>query len=105
MILGRNTAQWTGFITALTGFLGIIVPVLAPGLDATQVSVVLGATTIFLGAFIAFLANDALTPVNDPRLAIGSVVNAGQPNQGVVKPSNAEVADVIKVPAQVEVRP
>jgi hypothetical protein len=105
MILGRNTAQWTGFITALTGFLGIIVPVLAPGLDATQVSVVLGATTIFLGAFIAFLANDSLTPTSDPRLPIGQVVNAGQANQGVVRPSGAGVADVVAVPAQVEVRP
>ncbi len=104
MILGRSTAQWSGLLTALTGFLTIVIPVLFPNIDNSQLNYLLGATVIFLGVFIAFLANTSLTPVGDPRLAIGQVVNAGLPNQGVVRSSDAEVKEVVQVPALVEAK-
>ena len=74
MILGRSTVQWTALVAALSGFLQVIVPILAPDLDATVVSTILGAATLFLGVFIAFLANTSTTPTGDPQLKAGTMV-------------------------------
>lgn len=108
MLLGRNTAQWTGLLTSFTGMLVSGLPLLFPSGNIGDVPVgnvisVVGIATIFLGGFIAFLANDQLTPVGDPRLAIGQVVNAGLDNQGKVVATGAGVGvkEVVQVPALV----
>src|SRR6478736_1784241 len=106
MLLGRNTAQWTGLITSFTGMLVAGLPLLFPtgfvgNVPVGNILSVVGIVTIFLGGFIAFLANDQLTPTSDPRLAIGQVVNAGLPNQGVVHATgdNVGVQEGVQVPA------
>lgn len=74
MFLGRSTPQWLGLITAVTGALQIAMPVLFPGIDPVQLTVVLGAATTILGALIAFIANTSTTPVADPQLKAGTMV-------------------------------
>jgi hypothetical protein len=73
MILGRSTPQWVGLITAVAGFLQVVLP-LTIAVDATVLSTILGSATALLGVFIAFLANTSTTPVNDPRLKAGTMV-------------------------------
>lgn len=74
MILGRNTQQWLGLITALAGLIQTIAPVILPGIDPGTLATVLGATTLFLGVLIAFVANTYTTPSNDPQLKAGTMV-------------------------------
>lgn len=74
MFLGRSTPQWLGLITAITGALQIALPILLPGMDPVQLTVVLGAITAILGALIAFIANTSTTPVKDPQLQEGTMV-------------------------------
>lgn len=91
MILGRNTAQWTGLLTALSGMIVAALPLLFTSgtvgdIPIGNIASLVGIVTAFLGFFIAFLANDKLTPVEDPRLAIGTRVNVTDPHapNGVV---------------------
>ena len=74
MFLGRSTPQWLGLITAVTGALQIALPILLPGVDPVQLTVVLGAITAILGALIAFIANTSTTPIKDPQLVEGTSV-------------------------------
>jgi uncharacterized membrane protein len=63
-----------GLISALAGLLQIILPTLFPKIDPVTLTVVLGAITVFLGTFIAFLANTSTTPTSDPQLKAGTMV-------------------------------
>lgn len=74
MILGRNTQQWLGLITAAAGLVQTLVVALLPQVDPATLAIVLGSLVSFLGVAIAFIANTYTTPVGDPRLAIGTVV-------------------------------
>jgi hypothetical protein len=74
VILGRSTQQWLGLLSALTGFLQIVIPTIFPAVDKATLATVLGAVAIFLGALIAFIANTYTTPVNDPSLKAGTLV-------------------------------
>ena len=74
MILGRSTVQWTALITAAGGLVQILATLLTT-LDPAVLAVVIGAIITFLGVFIAFLANTATTPIDDPRLKAGVVVS------------------------------
>ena len=109
MLFGRNTAQWTGLLTIVSGALVTSLPLFFPisigNVPTSSAVAFVGILTGVLGAFILFLANENLTPVNDPRLAIGQVVNAGLDNQGVVVQSDADVQEVVQVPALVEAKP
>ena len=84
MILGRSTPQWLALLTAAAGLVQILVPVLKPDIDPGTVSVILGGLVTFLGVFIAFLANTAVTPVNDARLPAGSKVGVLDASGNVV---------------------
>jgi hypothetical protein len=107
MFLGRNTAQWLGLFTiisgGITGALAQVAPNGAFGLTLSALIFLVGTATAILGALVVFLANGNLTPVSDPRLAIGQVVNAGLDNQGVVTATGANVGvkEVVQVPALV----
>lgn len=74
MILGRSTQQWLGLLSALTGFLQIVIPTIFPAVDSKTLATVLGAVAIFLGALIAFIANTYTTPAADPQLKAGTMV-------------------------------
>ena len=74
MILGRSTGQWTALITATAGLGQLLVVTLLPGIDPIVLATVIGATVMFLGVFLAFLANTAMTPINDARLEKGTEV-------------------------------
>lgn len=98
MILGRNTQQWMGLITALAGLLTASLPIVAPdgigGIEVTGLITLVGLVTTFLGSFIAFIAATSTTPTSDPRLPIGQTVNAGLANPGVVVPAGSGVTGV-----------
>ena len=74
MILGRSTPQWLGLITAAGSLAQLLIVQLVPDADPTVVATIVGAVGVFLGAFIAFLANTATTPVSDPILPTNTVV-------------------------------
>jgi hypothetical protein len=74
VILGRNTQQWLGLITAAAATIQTLIVALLPDVDAGTVAIVLGAVTGFLGIFIAFVANTYTTPVADPQLKEGTMV-------------------------------
>jgi hypothetical protein len=74
MFLGRSTQQWVGLISAAASTVQVLIVILVPSLDPTQVAVVLGAVTAFLGVLVAFIANTYTTPVNDPQLKAGTMV-------------------------------
>lgn len=88
MFLGRSTPQWLGLITAITGALQIAMPVLFPGIDPVQLTVVLGAITTILGALIAFIANTYTTPVNDPQLKVGQSIRTTDESGAVIGHTN-----------------
>ena len=73
MILGRSTVQWTALISAAAGLAQVLAVTLTT-LDPAVVATILGAATLFLGSFIAFLANTATTPIDDARLKAGTEV-------------------------------
>jgi hypothetical protein len=73
MILGRSTIQWTGLITAAASLLQVLL-VTIWGVDPVVTATVLGAVTLFLGVVIAFIANTSTTPVHDPKLKAGTMV-------------------------------
>lgn len=74
MILGRSTPQWLGLITAAGSLAQVLTVQFVPGADPVVVATVVGAVGLFLGAFIAFLANTATTPIGDPILPADTVV-------------------------------
>lgn len=84
LILGRSTAQWSGLYAGLASFIALALPTLFPGQDWARVQTVIAASVGLVGLFIAFLANSSLTPVADPRLEVGSTVNAGLHNEAMV---------------------
>jgi len=87
MILGRSTVQWTALISAGAGLAQVLAVTLTT-LDPTVVATILGAATLFLGSFIAFLANTQTTPTSDPRLKAGTdvtVLNAEGDATGATK--------------------
>ena len=73
MILGRNTQQWLGLISATLSFVQLLIGVMAPEL-ADKSAIVLGGLGILLGSFVAFVANTHTTPVADPQLKEGTMV-------------------------------
>ena len=81
MILGRPTNLWNGLIVAGVSLVSIVVMQLLPDIDSEVVATIGAATTLFFGAAISLLANQAPT-VNE-----GSTVNvvtpAGEPNKTV----------------------
>lgn len=83
MILGRSTPQWLGLITAAGSLAQLLIVQFIPGSDPTVVATVVGAVGVFLGAFIAFLANTATTPVSDPILPADTVVKVQGTNDTV----------------------
>ena len=74
MILGRSTPQWLGLITAAGSLTQLLIVQFVPGVDPTTVATVIGAVGIFLGSFIAFLANTSTTPSADPQLKEGTMI-------------------------------
>ena len=74
MILGRSTPQWLGLITAAGSLAQLLIVQFVPDADPTAVATVVGAVGVFLGAFIAFLANTQTTPISDPVLQAGTSV-------------------------------
>ena len=74
MILGRSTPQWLGLITAGGSLAQILIVQLLPDADPTVVATIIGSVGVFLGSFIAFLANTATTPTSDPQLKSGTMV-------------------------------
>lgn len=74
MILGRSTPQWLGLITAAGSLAQVLIVQFLPDADPVVVATVIGAIGLFLGAFIAFLANTATTPTGDPQLKAGTMV-------------------------------
>lgn len=84
MILGRSTPQWVGLITSAGGFLQVVLVHLVPGLDPVVLATVIGASVVFLGGFIAFLANTATTPISDPILAAGTSVQVKDSEDRVI---------------------
>lgn len=74
MFLGRSTPQWVGLITAAGGLLQVLIVTLVPDLDPTVVATIIGSAVVFLGVFVAFLANTATTPSADPQLKAGTMI-------------------------------
>jgi hypothetical protein len=75
MILGRNTQQWLGLITAFLSTLGTVLVVAFPErFDPTSLTVIFGAIGAFMGVAIAFVANTYTTPVSDPQLVQGTMI-------------------------------
>ena len=74
MILGRSTPQWLGLITSAGSLAQVLIVQFLPGADPVIVATVIGAVGLFLGAFIAFLANTATTPSGDPELKEGTMI-------------------------------
>jgi hypothetical protein len=88
MILGRSTPQWLGLITSAGSLAQLLIVQLVPDLDPVIVATIIGAVGTFLGAFIAFLANTATTPVSDPILPAGTSVKVeGTQDTVVVQPT------------------
>lgn len=72
MILGRNTQQWLGLISAFVALLTVVL--VQVGLDPVAVATILGAIGTFLGVLVAFIANTSTTPISDPQLKVGTSV-------------------------------
>ena len=75
MILGRSTVIWMGLITVLLQFLSSAVPIFMPDVDKASVNTLFDGLTGVMAAAIALIAGTSTTPVNDPRLPIGTIVN------------------------------
>lgn len=88
MILGRSTPQWLGLITAGGSLAQILLVQFLPDADPTIIATVIGAVGVFLGAFIAFLANTATTPVSDPILPAGTTVTIEDTAETVTLPTS-----------------
>lgn len=82
MILGRNTQQWMGLITAILGYVGTLALLVAPD-KAGPIGIILTGATGTLGVLIAFIANVYTTPISSPQLQVGTVVAATN-TEGVV---------------------
>lgn len=74
MILGRSTVQWTSLITAAGAMIQVVIVQLVPTLDPVVVATLIGSTVVFLGFFIAFLANTETTPSKSPQLVEGTPI-------------------------------
>ena len=81
MILGRPTNLWNGLIVAAVGAVTIIVMQLVPDVDGEAVASVGAAITVFLGAAISLLANQA--PTVNAGTQVNVVTPAGEPNRRV----------------------
>lgn len=82
MILGRSTVQWTALISAGLGLLQLVIQLTMPQLS-DEAAVILPALGVFLGVFIAFLANTSTTPVSDPILPSGTTVTVQDTSEKV----------------------
>lgn len=81
MILGRPTNLWNGLVVAAVSLVSIVVMQLLPDVDSEVVATIAAATTLFLGAAIALVANGAPTVnAGDP---VRVVTPAGEPNKTV----------------------
>jgi hypothetical protein len=84
MFLGRSTPQWLGLITSAGSLAPVLIVQFLPGADPVIVATIIGAVGLFLGAFIAFLANTATTPVDDPQLKAGTMVRVSDASGTVI---------------------
>lgn len=84
MFLGRSTVQWTALFASLGGFAQLVIVQAFPEVDPVAVATTIGALIGVLGALIAFIANTSTTPTADPRLPIGTMVQATDPSGTVV---------------------
>lgn len=84
MILGRSTPQWLGLITAAGSLAQVLIVQFLPGADPVVVATVIGAIGLFLGAFIAFLANTSTTPSDDPQLKAGTPIRVTDDNGAII---------------------
>ena len=84
MILGRSTVLWMGFITAVIGLLGAVTPGFFPDIPSDQLALFYGGLTILAGSAVSLVAGTSTTPTQDPRLPIGTPVNVGLANAGIV---------------------
>lgn len=82
MILGRPTNLWNGLVVAAVSLVSIVIMQLMPDVDSEVVATVASATTLFLGAAIALVAN------GQPTVNAGDTVKVitpdGQPNTTIV---------------------
>jgi hypothetical protein len=83
MLLGRNTIQWTALIGALIAVVSTSISVAFPD-QVAAATIILTSVGAALNVFIAFLADTQTTPIMDPRLQVGTVVQATDPTTGVV---------------------
>lgn len=74
MILGRSTPQWLGLITAAGSLAQVLIVQFIKGADPVVIGTVIGSIGLFLGVFIAFIANTSTTPNADPQLKAGTMV-------------------------------
>lgn len=102
MILGRNTQQWLGLITAFTALIQTVTVVLLPDLDPVAMAIILGAVTAFLGVLIAFIANTHTTPVADPQLKAGTMVRVTDESGTVVAHTAVPAPEAPVLPAAPE---
>ncbi len=84
MLLGRNTQQWLGLITALFSTVQTIAVVVFPNVDPVALAIISGSVTGFLGVLIAFIAHTSTTPTHDPQLKAGTMVRVTDESGTVV---------------------
>jgi hypothetical protein len=75
MILGRSTVVWMSLITVLLQFLNQAVPLFFPDIDKEALNTLFNGLTGVVAAAIALIAKTSTTPISDPRLPIGTIVN------------------------------
>ncbi len=76
MILGRPTNLWNGLVVAAVSLVSIVVMQLLPDVDSEVVATIGAATSLFLGAVIAIVANQP------PTLSPGDRYNVVTPGDG-----------------------
>ena len=79
MIFGRPTNLWNGLVVAAVSLVSIVVMQLAPDVDSEVVATIGAATSLFLGAVIAIIANGPAT-VNEGD-TVNVVTPQGAPNR------------------------
>lgn len=86
MILGRPTNLWNGLVVAAVSLISIVVMQLLPDVDSEVVATIAAATTLFLGATIALVANQP--PTLAPGDAYTVLTPAGEANVSKVANTN-----------------
>lgn len=84
MILGRSTPQWVSLITSAGGLAQLLIVQFVPGIDPVAVATIIGAIVVFLGGFLAFLANTATTPTDTPKLEVGKPITVTDAEGAVI---------------------